>query len=344
MYGPRPRDTIAVNVNFDSAYAMKLSVLALDSVFDTGLSAVLNAINTANDLAAQQDPNAQPFDLRVVGMRRQVRTALGMRMSAEPPGAAGKSDWVIVPGLSAKQPEQLLEALERRDVVDAMAWLRGCHADGSRVAASCIGTFVLAESTLLQDHEATTSWWLSPLFRQRYPDVRLDESRMLVPSGEFVTAGAAMGHFDLALWLIRQSSPELSSLVARYLLVDRRPSQAPYMIPEHLARADPLVERFEHWARSRLAQGFSLEAAAGALATSKRTLQRRIESVLGKSPLSYFQDLRVERALHLIRTTHLDIEAIAAEVGYADGVTLRTLLRRRLGRGVRELRRDARSS
>jgi transcriptional regulator GlxA family with amidase domain len=151
-----------------------------------------------------------------------------------------------------------------------------------------------------------------------------------------------MGHFDLALWLIRQSSPELSALVARYLLVDRRPSQAPYMIPEHLARADPLVERFERWARSRLAQGFSLESAADALATSKRTLQRRIESVLGKSPLSYFQDLRVERALHLIRTTHLDIEAIAAEVGYADGVTLRTLLRKRLGRGVRELRGDVR--
>ncbi|MNW09051.1 transcriptional activator FtrA [compost metagenome] len=67
-------------------------------------------------------------------------------------------------------------------------------------------------------------------------------------------------------------------------------------------------------------------------------MQRRIEAVLGKSPLSYFQDLRVERAVHLLRTSHLNIEAIAAEVGYVDGATLRTLLRRRLGRGVRELR------
>ncbi len=342
MYVPRLRCTIAINVNFDSVYAMKLSVLALDNVFDTGLTAVLNAFNTANELAAQQDPHAQPFDVCVVGMKRQVRTALGMRMSVQATSAADGSDWIILPGLSTKQPEQLVPALGRRDVVDAMARLRAWHAGGSRIAASCISTFVLAESQLLQDHDATTTWWLSPLFRQRYPDVRLDESRMLVPSGDFVTAGAAMGHLDLALWLIRQSSPELSALVARYMLVDRRPSQAPYMIPEHLARADPLVERFERWARSRLAEGFSLESAADALATSKRTLQRRIESVLGKSPLSYFQDLRVERALYLIQTTHLDIEAIAAEVGYADGVTLRTLLRRRLGRGVRELRRDAR--
>jgi hypothetical protein len=29
---------------------------------------------------------------------------------------------------------------------------------------------------------------------------------------------------------------------------------------------------------------------------------------------------------------------IAEQVGYADGVTLRTLLRKRLGKGIRELR------
>ena len=33
-----------------------------------------------------------------------------------------------------------------------------------------------------------------------------------------------------------------------------------------------------------------------------------------------------------------DVEKIAAAVGYADGVTLRNLLRRKLGRGVREIR------
>ncbi len=33
-----------------------------------------------------------------------------------------------------------------------------------------------------------------------------------------------------------------------------------------------------------------------------------------------------------------NIEKIAQLVGYADGVTLRTLLRRRLGKGIRELK------
>jgi transcriptional regulator GlxA family with amidase domain len=72
--------------------------------------------------------------------------------------------------------------------------------------------------------------------------------------------------------------------------------------------------------------------------TSQRTLARRLALVLGKSPLSYVQDLRVERATHLLQTSEASVDEIAAEVGYADGVTLRTLLRRKTGRGVRELR------
>ncbi|SAK91725.1 AraC family transcriptional regulator [Caballeronia pedi] len=318
---------------------MRLTVLALDGVFDTALCAVLDAFTTANELAAMSEPDTSPrFEIELIGMRRDVRTALGMRVPVKPASAMTRPDWLIVPAPGTKMPAQLLPALARRDVIDAMELLAHHHADGVKIAAACIGTFVLAESGLLDDHEATTSWWLAPLFRQRYPAVRLDSARMLVPSGEFATAGAAMGHLDLALWLMNQTSPALAATVARYLLVDARPSQAPYMIPDHLARADPMVERFERWARARLAQGFSLDAAAHALATSTRTLQRRIEAVLGKSPLSYFQDLRVERAVHLLRTSRLDIEAIAAEVGYVDGATLRTLLRRRLGRGVKEIR------
>ena len=123
-------------------------------------------------------------------------------------------------------------------------------------------------------------------------------------------------------------------------MVDARTSQGVYTIAYHLAHADPLVQQFERWARQRLAEGFSLDQAAAALATSNRTLARRMQSVLGKAPLEYFQDLRIERAVHLLETSHASVDQIAAEVGYAEGVTLRALLRRRLGRGVREIRRS----
>jgi transcriptional regulator GlxA family with amidase domain len=231
-----------------------------------------------------------------------------------------------------------VQALAGSEVREAGVVLRKWSGRGALTATACIGTFVLAEAGLLDGEEATTTWWLSPLFRQRYPRVRLDESRILVQSNTMLTAGAALSHLDLALALIRRASPELANLTARYLVVDVRTSQSIYSIPNHLAHADPLIQQFERWARGRLAEGFSLDQAAQALATSKRTLARRMESVLGKSPLAFFQDLRIERAVHLLRTTRASVDQIAAKVGYAEGVTLRALLRRKLGRSVHELR------
>jgi transcriptional regulator GlxA family with amidase domain len=317
-------------------------VLALQGLFDTGLAVTLDGLSAANALSSKLMGGTPHFEVSVVGVRRRVRSAQGLSVPVEAIKPDLKPDWVIVPALKATTPTTLGAALDRPDVRHAQAQLLKWSASGVPIAASCIGTFLLAEAGLLVRREATTTWSLAPFFRQRYPNVLLDESRMLVPTDIGVTAGAAIGHLDLTLWLIRKTSPELATLVSRYLLADIRSSQAPYIVPNHIAQADPLILRFERWARERLQAGFSLEDAADALATSPRSLQRRCQAVLGKSPLSYFQDLRVERAQSLLHGSGLDLDAIAAEVGYVDGATLRTLLRQRLGRGVRDLRADLR--
>jgi len=320
---------------------MRISVLALDGVFDLGLSAVLDAVQTANELIELSDMAVPRFDVRIVGVRKQVTTSQGLTVPVHAPGMKAP-DCVVVPAIGFKMPAPLEAALTRPDIADAATLLRRWADRGSIVAAACIGTFVVAESGLLDGQHATTTWWLAPLFRRRYPNVSLDESNMIVKSGQFVTAGAALSHIDLALWLVRGVSPELAALTARYLIVDTRPSQSAYALTDHLVHDDPVVQRFERWARARLTRGFSLDEAAKATGASKRTLARHMQNVLGKSPLAYFQSLRIERAVHLLKTGNASVDEIAARVGYADGATLRTLLRRRLNLGIREIRSSSR--
>ncbi|MCW1430657.1 GlxA family transcriptional regulator [Novosphingobium sp. JCM 18896] len=320
---------------------MKIAVLALECLFDTGLTSVLDVFATANALSQAAMGGVTQFDVTTVGVRRKVRSAQGLTIPITLVTDNLAPDWLIVPALKTVTPDTLLP-LQRADVRDAVTLIGKFSVNGIRIAAACIGTFIVAESGILAGLEATTTWSVSPLFRQRFPTVKLDETRMLVPTEVGVTAGSAMGHLDLALWLVRQASPQLAELVSRYLLADIRSSQAAYIVPNHLAQSDPLVLRFEEWARSHLREGFSLQDAACALATSPRSLQRRCQAVLGKSPLAYFQDLRVERARSLIQGSREALDQIAADVGYIDGATLRTLLRQRLGRGVRELRAELR--
>jgi transcriptional regulator GlxA family with amidase domain len=336
------KTAIGANANFEVIHAMRIAVLALEGLMDSGLAVTLDAFSAANALAATLAVGAPRFEVTLVGFRRKVRSMQGLTIPVQAITPNLKPDWVVVPAVKATTPAALVSSLERPDVCQAKAQLLRWHSEGAQIGTSCMGTFLLADAGLLDGREATTTWWLAPFFRQRYPNVSLDDTRMLVPSDVGVTAGAAMGHLDLALWLIRKASPELAALVSRYLLADIRSSQALYIVPNHLAQADPLILRFERWAREHLQEGFSLEEAAKALATSARSLQRRCQAVLGKSPLAYFQDLRVERAQSLLHGSGLDVDAIAAEVGYVDGATLGTLLRERLGRGVRDLRAELR--
>jgi transcriptional regulator GlxA family with amidase domain len=317
---------------------MRINVLVLDDVFDLGLSAVLDAFQTANELIGLSGLRVPRFEVKIAGVSKAVKTAQGLTV---PMNATGwrAPDCVVVPAIGIKMPEPLEAALARQDIQDAAVLLQQWARKGAMMTAACVGTFVMAESGLLDYQRATTTWWLAPMFRQRYPNVSLDESNMIVPSGRFVTAGAALSHIDLALWIIRGVSPQLASLTAKYLIVDSRPSQSAYALTDHLTHSDPLVQRFEDWARGRLKHGFSLDEAAKAVGSSKRTLARHMQAVLGKSPLSYFQSLRVEHAVHLLKTGNASVDEVAARVGYADGTTLRNLLRRRLKVGIKEIKR-----
>ena len=315
---------------------MKVAVLAIEGAFDTGMAVVLDTLAMANELAAQAGL-APHFSIDVVAVRDHVHTQQGLQVPSVHVSRAARPDLVVVPALGDKTPEDLASALRRADVKAARKQLVGWYEGGALMAAACTSTYVMAAAGLLDGLRATTSWWLGPDFRKRFPAVELDDSQMIVAQAGRITAGAALAHVDLALWLVRQHSPTLARTTSRYLLFDGRPSQATYAMLDHLAHADPLVERFERWARANLTT-FSMAAAAKAAGASERTLERRLGKTLGKTPIGYVRDLRVEQAVYRLETTDESAEEIARAVGYQDGVTLRALLRQKTGKGIRELR------
>src|SRR5262249_43012279 len=151
---------------------------------------VLDAFQTANELIEASGLAMPRFQVRIVGIRKTIKTAQGFNVPVQ---ALGKTmpDCVVVPAIGFKMPGPLEAALTRPDVRDAAEALRLWASRGAMMTAACIGTFVMAESGLLDHQHATTTWWLAPLFRKRYPSVLLDESNMIVKSGACVTAGAA---------------------------------------------------------------------------------------------------------------------------------------------------------
>jgi transcriptional regulator GlxA family with amidase domain len=317
---------------------MRVALLAVDGMFDSGLSALLDVLAAANHLADPARP--APFEVTTAGVGTRIRTGHGHLVPTVPirGPAADPPELLVLPALGLKEPDLLVRTVcsaANRPVLDLVRELR---AAGSELAAACSGTFFLAESGVLDGLAATTSWWLGPVFRRRYPAVRLDGSRTLTRDRGVTTAGAAFAHIDLALSVVRRCSPALAESVARYLLIGDRPSQAAFAVPSLLAAWDPTIGAFERWIREHLADPPSITAAAAWLGVSERTLQRGTAAVVGMSPIDFVQEIRLDEATFLLRTTELTVAAVAARVGYRNAGTLRALIRRKRGTTTAGLR------
>ncbi len=308
---------------------MRVGLVAVEGCFSSGIVAMLDILRIAETLRHEVDPSITPIRVELVGARRKVIAGSGVILpTTRSLTETDDLDVIALGSFDALTLDEALSALASRDGQAVLTMLRRQSGAGPVLAAACTGTFALADAGVLDGHRATTSWWLGPPFRTRYPEVHLDLDAMLVEDNGTLTAGAAFAHIDLALRLVRDVSPRLAETAAKMLVIDPRPTQTTYMALDHIEHTDSLVLAFERYARAHLADADDITAMAGAIGTSRRTLERRLTRSLGTSPVALVQRLRVERATHLLRTTGQSTDQIAPQVGYANGSTLRALIRR----------------
>ena len=281
---------------------------------------------------ASRYPEAAGCTLDVLSLRGstvQLSAKVSVDTQKMPAQLAGYSA-VILPGFFAENADALIEQL-RTTWQPVIERLRALPTE-TLVAASCYGTFVLAESGLLDGINATTTWWLQEQFRQRFPRVRLDADQALADGGRCLTAGAMTAHTDLSLHVLRRLfGAALARRVGAIMLVDgARTSQRPFMT---LRRDfdDPLIQQAADWLAARAAHEVSPQALADALHVSYRTLHRRFQAAAAMAPLAYAQELRVEQAKELLESTRLSIEQIVGKVGYSDVSAFRRLFSKRAG-------------
>ncbi len=246
------------------------------------------------------------------------------------PADLGTYDALILPGFFAESVEQVAEHLQItwRSVIVRLQKLP----ESTLVAASCYGTFTLAEAGLLNGVPATTTWWFAREFQRRYPQVELDADKTLIDSGRAITAGAMTAHTDLSLHLLRRlGGAALARSVSGIMLVDgARASQRPFMSVRK-EFTEPLLRNAIAWMSRRLAEPVAIDALAEAMHVSYRTLHRRFIDLAGMAPLAYLQALRIERAKELLEDSHADFETITAQVGYEDASSFRRLFKRATG-------------
>jgi transcriptional regulator GlxA family with amidase domain len=307
--------------------------MAFDGCLLSSLSGPADALRIAQTLAEIRAPGSAPrFECTVFSVRGadRVRTESGIEVSGiQPLGDDQRFDLVLVPGMNHRSPRELLDRLVEFEA--EIAALRALSLRGTRIAATCSGTYLLAMAGLLDGHRATTSWWLAGSFRRHFPAVQLEEQALVIEDGNFVTTGASTAVYTFVLRVVAElGGEELAQQTCRMLLLDmERQSQAPYV--SHALVEKPrhsLAEKITRFLERELHSQISVARLASHCGTSERSLLRHFRSHYGTSPLGYIQHLRVERAKALLEATQLSFDEVVERCGYSDVPSFRKLFKR----------------
>lgn len=240
-----------------------------------------------------------------------------------------------------------LEAPIPADIAAPLAdWLIERHSEGIVLASVCGGTFLLAETGLLNGRAATTHWIYAEEFRQRFPSVKLDTDRLIIDGGDILSAGGLMSWTDLGLKLVdRFLGPIVMAQTARMMLVDPPGREQRYYsaFAPSLTHGDAAVLKAQHLLQAKEGREARLATLAEVAGLEKRTLLRRFQKATGLTTTEYAQRLRVAKAQEFLQFGRLPVERIAWDVGYSDAGAFHKVFQRIVGLTPGEYRRRFRT-
>jgi transcriptional regulator GlxA family with amidase domain len=310
------------------------AILGFDGCYASIAGGFADILQVANSHLRKQgaDPAAY-FDWHFISHSGPaVRSSNGLELAVRPLSTRRHYDLVFVPSLHYAGHRDFDRFLQRQAPV--CDWLAAQWQQGAWIVANCTGTFVLAASGLLDHRAATTTWWLEQQFRERFPLVDL-QMRPLVTEADRLVCGGAHASFLLQTVRVveRFSGPAIATRCARSMLIDVTQTTQTAFLPllAEKNHQDLLIHRAQKYLQEHMADLVRMSDLAAELAVSERTLIRRFQAVLGQSPLTYLQHLRIDTARAMLEASDVPIERLAAYVGYADPSSFARLFRARVG-------------
>jgi transcriptional regulator GlxA family with amidase domain len=328
----------------EARQSLHVSVIAIPDAVISTLTGIYDVMNCFKLLAGADSaiPGVPPFKVEIVGARRgAVALASGVPVETHRGIAElSASDIVIVPSILLTG-----ERWEKGRYPELTAWLRAMHDGGAILCSACSGLFLLAETGLFDDAEATVHWNYATAFKESYPKISIHPERVLVVSGtreQFVSSGASMTWHDLVLYLVtRYVGATAAQTVARFFALQwHHDGLAPYIVfkgPKN--HGDSVIAGAQDWLEANFSVGSPVDELIRKSGLAERTFKRRFTKATGFAPIEYIQRLRIEDAKRRLERTDAPVDEVGWRVGYEDAAFFRRLFKRTTGLSPAQYRR-----
>lgn len=294
----------------------RVAILLCDNLLATSATMPMEMLRTAQAAAQQTNRRARTIELCSLSVAgKPVQSAAGFSLQADGPLDNRSYDLVHIPG-QWRNPRPAL-----RKHAAALPWLRSQVEQGALVSAVGTGACFLAEAGLLDGKPATTHWHYFDRFQQDYPDVELKRQYFITQAGNLYCSASVNALGELTVHIIhRLYGSAVATHVARHFFHEIRNLNEPvgYLADQVQYHPDEQVAQAQIWLQDNFGKVIRMADLASQLGMSVRTFNRRFKAALGKTPLSYLQEVRLDNARELLQKANLSVAEVAAKVGYQD--------------------------
>lgn len=296
-----------------------------------GAFELLSSVGTAWKQVVEQKPSEPLFRAEIVSEQDGALNC-SENWSVHPHATierVAQTDVVFIPSLWIGPEESFAgrhSALKQ--------WIVDRYQEGTIICAACTGTFLLADTGLLDDEMATTHWAYLDSLRRHYPKVRIRGEKVLVEAGadsRLITSGSHATWYDLLLYVISRLGGRDAALQTGkfFLLQWHTDGQSPYMaFREDFQHGDAVIRQAQEWLGSHYSHPNAVAALEEQSGLSSRTFKRRFKRATGLTPMAYVQEVRVDRAKALLESSDTPVDQIGWRVGYEDVTYFRRLFKR----------------
>ncbi len=320
------------------ADALHVTLIGYKKVLGTSITIPMEMLNAADLITRINQPKSSKLKLQVVSLdEKNIQLNAGLEILCSNGLSDIKhTDIIILPamwgnplGVVKKYPEFL-------------TWLQDMYQGDPMICAVGTGSYFLAEAGLLDDRIATTHWYYFDQFEQHYPNVQLKRERFITKAGSIYCTGSVNSVRDVMLHIIEQHYDEaVASQVSRHFTHELKLSYISGFlnIPGHNFHDDEVIINIQEWMHQHYNTEINMQHLSDKFELSQRSLNRRFKQATGLSPVQYLQEIRLEKAKELLKTSNLSIAEVAYNVGYPDSAYFSALFRRVVSLSPGEYRR-----
>ncbi len=286
---------------------IRIGFLLIDGFALMSYSSAIEPLRAANQLAAKKIYDVQHFGVPGCVTRSSCGAQIVSTVDFD---QAYLFDLVLV--VTGGDPASF-------DDVSVFKWLRRLAHRGVRLGGVSGGPVILAAAGVMRGYRMTVHWEHATVLSELSPGLVIERSLYVIDRDRITCAGGIAALDMMHAFITEHCGLEFARRVSDWFMhTEIRASSEPQragLVERYATTCGPVIDAIEAM-ENHIADTLDLQQLARLSGVSPRQLNRLFQQKMGRSTISFYRHIRLQKARNLLTSSPLSITEIALATGY----------------------------